>query len=583
MWNWWNWGLRKKFVAFFLVFITIPTMIFGIFIYYETTNVLKQRAQLDVEERLKKSEQNLSSIMSGVENISSYMIYDHNFRTFFLTPKEGSFNPEFNRAIEAIKGYFTFQLMSNPYITSISLDSYTGNTITIGEPISGEEETLLKTAINAEGVPVWSEAYKVHSAWTGEKHVVSLARVINDINRINEPIGIVRIRIDVSNLYQTIVSSLQGNYMVMSDNGVVILHQDPTLVGNPFPDLELIDWAVSGNQSSFEYKTEDNNYLAVKSELNDTNWLSIEMVDEGNLVQELYEVRALIRDMIIILILLGVIVLIVFYHSNIKRIIELINQTKQVESGNFAARVIVNSSDEIGKLGKQFNVMVQTIQDYINKEFKLKIKQKESELKALQSQINPHFLYNTLDMIRWTARIEKAPETAQLIEKLSSVFRMTLNNNTWILLEKELNYIKAYLDLQKSRMGDKLAFHIFVDCEVKDCLVMKQLLQPLVENSIVHGFKNLSRQGKITIRCYPVDDQLWIDVIDNGMGMDPEQKNVQMNSGFALNNIKERLAIAFGEEYELLLLDAKEGTSLRLILPLIKEEDVPKIINRLGE
>ena len=191
-------------------------------------------------------------------------------------------------------------------------------------------------------------------------------------------------------------------------------------------------------------------YLSVKKKLKGTNWLSVAVVDERELVKELYTVRASIRNMIVLLFILGVIAFIGFYQSYIQRITELTRQTRQVEMGNYFASVDVKTKDEIGILGMQFNKMVKTIQKSIDIEYKLKIKQKESELKALQNQINPHFLYNTLDMIRWTARLENAMETGSLIEGLSKVFRMNLNNGEmWIPLEKRLNISKLTSNCKK--------------------------------------------------------------------------------------------------------------------------------------
>lgn len=565
-----DWGLKKKFVVLFLLLITLPTTLFSLFIYHQTTVALKRQAIEDIVERLDRNEQHISSIITEVESMTAYMIYNEDFRTFFTTPEKDLFQVDYKDAVKAISGYFTFQLISYDYISSISLIGKDGNTLTIGEPITEDEQSLNETAIQGKGIPVWSDPYEVISDWSGRKHVISLTRVINDLHRINEPIGGVRIRLDESKLFDGIKAKQpahQGNYFVLTTSGDVVLHHDQSLIGKQYPDEKLNDWAINDKESAYNYKQDNNDYLSVKKELEGTNWLAVAVVDEGELVKELYAVRASIGNMIVLLFLLGVIAFIGFYRSYIRRITELTRQTMQVEKGNFLASVDVKSKDEIGILGMQFNKMVKTIQKSIDIEYRLKIRQKESELKALQSQINPHFLYNTLDMIRWTARLENAMETGDLIEGLSKVFRMNLKSGEmWISLEKELEYIRAYLELQKSRLGDRLAFNIFVDNQIKEKFIMKQILQPIVENSIKHGFNNYSKQGIINIRCYQVDNQLWIDVIDNGEGFQPVS---DQSTGYALKNLRERLNIAFGEEYGLILLDTKEGVAFRLVHPLL--------------
>ncbi|RFB17448.1 HAMP domain-containing protein [Bacillus sp. HNG] len=558
-----NWGLKKKFIIIFLVLITLPTALFGILIYNQTTEVLKNQVEKDILEKLDKDEQNLLSIIRDVESMSSYMIYAKDFRTFFTTTEVTSL--PYKQSVEGIKGYFTFQLMSNEYISSIYLKGTDGNELTFGEPVSGDESPLNKAAVEGKGFPIWSDTYKVTSGWGGEKFVISLSRTINDLHQIKRQIGMVRIRLDQEKMLKSL-DIKQGTYLVMSTSGEIILHSNPSFLGKRYSNPSFVDWVNQGKDRAYDFSLNNMKYKAVKKKVSGTNWTSVVIVNEEDLVKELYTVRGSIGYMIFLLLLLGGIAFYGFYRSNIKRVIELTDQTQQLEKGNFSANVDVSSKDEIGQLGTQFNKMVKTIQRHIDTEYKLTIKQKESELKVLQNQIDPHFLYNTLDMIRWTARLENAMETGQQIEQLSKIFRMNLNmGKTWVTIEEEMAYIKSYLELQKSRLGERLAFYIFVDEEIKRTYIMKHLLQPLVENSIQHGFANLPRQGIITIRCYQVEEELWIDVIDNGWGFNKEDQH----SGFALNNLNERLAIAHGKAYELQVIDAEEGVKVRLILPLL--------------
>src|SRR5699024_7201520 len=182
----------------------------------------------------------------------------------------------------------------------------------------------------------------------------------------------------------------------------------------------------------------------------------------------------------------------------------------------------------------------------IDSKYKLEIQNKHSELKALQSQINPHFLYNTLDMIRWTARLERAPETSKSIEDLSTLFRITLSQGkVWIPLKDELKYVQSYMELQKKRLGETFQYAIFAEAGLTDSVVMKLILEPLVENSFKHGFKQSQLNKNITIRAYIREGVLYIDVIDNGIGMNLEAVQELMDSsknrehGFALKNVND--------------------------------------------
>ncbi|WP_246050066.1 sensor histidine kinase [Aquibacillus sediminis] len=566
-----NWSLKKKFLTIFLIFISLPTILFGMIIYYQATEAFKDQAEQNITSRLEKNEENLTTILRSAENISSYMIYDENVRTFLSAPIEDA--QRLREAEDAIRGYFTFEMMSNNYIDSVELTGNQGNQLLIGNPVITDEEKLIEKAKQKQGAPYWSNVYTIASEWNGANQVISLNRVINDINTA-EPIGTVTIRLDGEEMYETIdlSSNQQGEYFVLSEQGEVVLHQDNSLLGELFPNRELMDLIINREPRTQTFSTSDNNYLVVKNKVAGTDWFSVVMVNEKEVVQGLYSVRSSILNLIILLALLGVIAFIGFYYWIIKPVTELSDQTKQFRQGDFTANVFVNSNDEIGKLGKRFNKMVSTIQKHIDTEYKLKIEQKESELKALQNQIDPHFLYNTLDMIRWTARIENAMETGQLIERLSKIFRMNLNKGSmWVTVEEELTYIYNYLELQRSRMGPRMKFTIYYDEQVKQYYLIKQLLQPLVENSIVHGFKDLSRQGTIYIRCYQVDQMIWIDIIDNGRGFTNNATSFdeQRHSGYALSNLKERMKIAFNQNFEMDWLDVEQGAWVRLKIPIV--------------
>ncbi|MFQ3545460.1 histidine kinase [Halobacillus rhizosphaerae] len=580
-----SWGLTKQFASVFFILITLPTILFASLIYYQTTKIFKQQAEENTIELLEKNEESLKAVIRGIESMSSYMIYDEDFRTFFQTPEDKMAAPEYKKAEDGIRGYFTFQITSQNYIDSILLRAKDGHELRFGNPVTGNEEVLNRSAEDLEGGIYWSDAYQMSSDWDGEKKIVSLTRVINSMNHINQSIGMVRIRLDEKDLYQSYsagTSANQGDYFLMSENGEVVLDSEESKVGQPFPSSKIVNLVVDNNQASTTYHTDNTTYLVVKKKIEGTRWYSVAIVDKGEVVQELYNVRSLIVAMILLLAILGIIAFIGFYFSNIKRIIELTNQTEQLETGDFSVNVHVNSKDEIGELGSRFNRMVKTIQRHIDTEYKLKIRQKESELKSLQNQMDPHFLYNTLDMIRWTARLENAMETGQLIERLSKIFRLNLTKGkTWVRLEDELDYLRNYLELQKSRLGDRLHFSIFCEAGIEEAFILNQLLQPIVENSILHGFKDLDRKGVIQIKCYQTDQLVWIDVIDNGHGVKGQGKT--SGSGFALKNLQERMDIAFGEGFGIENVAYDKGAWIRVKLPLQLETEMKIIDKEQGE
>lgn len=571
-------SLKYKFLIMFAVFVTLPTIGFGLYIYHKMDQSFQVQTMESTKETVDKIEGNLNSIIDDMANVSLYTIYNQDFRHFMMTPESKINDPSTRQSLENIKGYLTFQLMSKNYINSFYLKGEGGNVVEMGEPVSGDESKWDRLATRKGGGIVWSNAYNVSNGSNDKVDVITLSRVINDFNNIKHPIGFMRIRLNVPTLKRLIhIPALQGQGTVFlrSKEGDVMIQGDKGERFNHNDIQRLQHTMLHHSQENFDYTAHGRHYLMVSKKVHGIDWYLTALVSKNKIDQSLVHIRKLMRDTFIILTLLGLIALVGYYFSDIRRIIALTRSTKQLEQKDFSVHVPVVVKDEIGRLGIRFNHMVGTIQNYINQEYKLKIKQKESELKALQSQIDPHFLYNTLDMIRWKARLEKAPETSHLIELLSKTFRKSLKESAlYIHIEDELTIVKSYLDLQNRRMGDSLTYSMSVDQSVHEVYIMKQIIQPIVENSIKHGFENQQEDKRIDIRCYPVGPTLCIDIIDNGKGMEKDLflQRVTSNEGHALKNLQDRLILAFGQEYGLRLIEMdQQGTWLQMQLPLLTQ------------
>ncbi len=281
---------------------------------------------------------------------------------------------------------------------------------------------------------------------------------------------------------------------------------------------------IKNDGESFQFISHQESYYAVSRYIETIDLYIVSVVSEEYILTEMSGIRTTFGYMMVIAILMGLMTFAGFIFFVVRPILELTRETKRVERGDFKARVQLRSNDEVGQLGFRFNAMVERIQRLIDTKYKLELQNKHSELKALQSQINPHFLYNTLDMIRWTARIEKAPETSKSIEDLANLFRITLSQGkAWIPLSSELKYVQSYMELQKKRLGDSFQYYLFKEADIDYGIVMKLILEPLVENSFKHGFSPAQATKKIMIHAYRKQSRLILEVLDNGVGMNTEQ------------------------------------------------------------
>jgi two-component system sensor histidine kinase YesM len=238
--------------------------------------------------------------------------------------------------------------------------------------------------------------------------------------------------------------------------------------------------------------------------------------------------------------------------------------------------------DEITELGMSFNIMIGKIKDLLDSKIKEQEDLKKAELRALQAQINPHFLYNTLDTIIWMAESKKTDEVIKIVSALSDFFRISLSKGMdWITIGEEVERIRSYLTIQKMRYRDILDFKIEVDENVSENTILKLILQPLVENALYHGIKNKRQGGTISVRAQRKGrDEILLEVEDNGIGFMPEKLaqlqaelkdnsgDIKFESGFGLGNVNKRIRLYYGEPYGLSVQsEYMTGTCVTLVIP----------------
>jgi two-component system sensor histidine kinase YesM len=268
---------------------------------------------------------------------------------------------------------------------------------------------------------------------------------------------------------------------------------------------------------------------------------------------------------------------------------KLHNVTTTITQNDLRALVTRHNANEITELGMSFNIMIGRIKEMLDNKVKEQETLKKAEFRALQAQINPHFLYNTLDTIIWMAEARKNDQVVEIVRALSNFFRISLSKGQdWITVREEIERTRSYLTIQKMRYQDILDYKIEVDPQVLDGATLKLILQPLVENAIYHGIKNKRQGGVVTVRAYQKDkDKLLFEVEDDGIGftrykldkiqhklngdsagLDLDKLNVE-ERGFGLENVNKRIKLYYGQEYGLSIQSQYQvGTQVTLAIPL---------------
>ena len=378
------------------------------------------------------------------------------------------------------------------------------------------------------------------------------------------------------------IGSLLNNVVLGKEGFVLIFDREENLIYEPVnsvaPRIEL-EWfldqsgvfekRILGENSRFIYGTIEQYGLKVVGVFSLTSTL-----------KQVTNTERLLLIILLITFLTAIFISFFFALTLTKPLEKLCDLMETVRQGDMSVRFKVRYSDEVGNLAETFNGMLDKIEDLIRLVYKEQEKKRYAELNALQAQIKPHFLYNTLDTIHWMAKKYGADDIVYLVRCLTNLFRISLSKGSEIIsIRDEVLHVENYLRIQKVRYDDVLSYEIFVDPKVEGLFIHKLILQPIVENALYHGIKAKQDGGMIRIAIRQEQDVLMIRVTDNGIGMEDEdveslnkaiRDDKRIKSGYGLYNVNERIKLTYGENWGVNISSKKgEGTEVIIKYPLI--------------
>lgn len=503
----------------------------------------------------------IDSYINYMENISSMLAENSDVQKFLF----GS-GIQAEEAGEQLMSQFATVLNSRSDIYNLGILQANGKALFnkgnsyINSYVDISQLAWYKEAVENKDSICLSSAHVQHVISGERPWVITLSRYIPDQTGKKEG-GVLFVDLNYSAIRKLCDDSSvgkKGYIFIIDKEGNIVYHPQQQQLYNEL-QTENIEEVMNCTSDYLELGKGDSKKLYTVSRSEKTGWTVVscsytsELLKRSNQAQELYMLMA------VILVAVALIISSIVSKGITRPIHKLQSSMALIQEGDFqAGNVEVDSRNEIGSLTETFNVMTQKIQELMVQIIEEQQAKRKSELKALQSQINPHFLYNTLDSIIWMAEEGKNEEVVVMTASLAKLFRQIISNEEEeISIFQEVEYCRNYLIIQKMRYKDKLEFEIDLAPDIKGDKIIKMVLQPLIENAIYHGLKYKESKGMLILKGYGLEDDIIFEIIDNGVGMDQdtmehifERHKVNYRSnGVGVYNVERRIRLSYGQEY----------------------------------
>ena len=591
-----NCSMRVKLFASFFLLIFVPIIVLTVFAAYRSTAIIQEQSMEIARLYLQQTENEMESELYKIATVSSSVAQTAEVHEVLEKQNTGiSFSEEYDDMNELYKTIESTRALQNLYQIRLFIsDSFThsrSNYITY--PLSSvsdtdwyhqlveqyQTQTLLPPSIFQ---PPLSEPQEVLS-------VVTLIRSRKDITRILGVVSVDVLKSDLIDILQRNNYAEQSAAYLVDENLNIVCGANST-----FPVSEA-DLAAQLQQmrdtfgASSGVSTAGNAVYGLSAPIFD-GWRIFTVASMGNLLSPVSDLR---DQMILLTVIISIIAFCLSYlyaRYSTRRIKTLAEQVRRVENGDLSVSCIMDSEDEIGELQNSFNFMVRRISLLVDERYNLGKNLKDMELRALQAQINPHFLYNTLDMIAWKAMASGNQETVDIVVKLARFYRLSLSNGSDFLpLSDEVEHVRLFVELTNLCRSRNVQLITEVAPNIADYPIMKLILQPIVENSLFHGLYELSdREGIIRLTAEQIGSYVQIQIADNGVGIEKsklaellaKKERPVVNTkrgGYGIGNILERLRIYYDDRFTFQIESAiLTGTTVTIRIPYSRN-DSPQI------
>lgn len=588
----WNLRIQSKLIISFSTAFAVSIVTVICIFYSSWVPSLRQEAVNYSSLYIKQLNENINAYFNELDRLALMTQADNSLQKILGKNISGETDFDLKDDSDYVENFLFNIYTLKPDITNIVLISENGMLFTEGirryslfNENPGDYQWYREAAVKPGKSMIFKNlASEDRLGLNNDEPGISVVRMITDVNN-NRMLGC--IRIDVS--YKKVQSIIERVGRTGSME-IIIMDNDYNVIFDPYSVLKIIniprfaevfEKIIVEKDGNVRAPLGSNSRTIVFNHSDYTGWTTLGIIIDKKLLKDTWEVRNL--SILIAVITIFIIVLIcAFIAMGITRPLKKLRESmKMVAGGNFNIKVDFDCMDEIGDIGRSFDKMTFKINELIKKEYLLEIKRKEAELKALQAQINPHFLYNTLESLRMKAVVNQDREVADMAKKLSRFLQLNIiGDNEIVKISEELSHVVYYMDIQNIRYNNRYEYIIDFDEELMNASILKLTFQPLIENALFHGLEPKDGYCVIILRGRKAENEILIEIIDNGMGMDEERldeiktalaaSSASDKLGIGMVNVHKRLKFHFGEKYGLEISSTmQKGTKIEIHIPMI--------------
>ncbi|WP_287713392.1 cache domain-containing sensor histidine kinase [Blautia sp.] len=570
---------NKMFLSCLLVTLLI-SLISGGITYYIASGIILKKTVMQTEEIIKQISENYDSFMKLIYNKLDYLSFNPTVQEELIYGKPGEDEEGYYSGTRKLKRLMV-QMFNSIHMEDMEIYGENGKeyfcSILYQAPDLPNTEELKQTARERMGAIVCVNDI-------GTSGSLQVVKEIKDILSM-QSLGILRTSIRLSALERiqhNVDFASSGKIILLDDNNEIILGE-PSELTDRADDL-FVKW-----DDSFRYEIDNAPYQVVYQVSEYTGWKTIGILPDKEISKSIMPLQTGTAVAAVLGILLSLALSVIMSYLLVRPITSTVGALKKFSKGDFKVRLEEERKDEFGEMNQVFNSTIQKVEKLLEEIAHSRVLNKEMEFKALQAQINPHFLYNALDTINWMAHKEGKDDICDMITAVSSLLRISISNKEAVFtVEKELRYVKDYLYIQKTRYRDRFEVIFDIEPEIYGQLIPKLTIQPLVENAIVHSVEVSREKAELTVEGHREGETVFIRVSDTGVGMTEETRKALLaepggadrqdintaHTGLGVYAVHQRLKYLFGEGYGLTIQSSPgKGTCITIRIPFQMSTD----------